>query len=98
MRKRYARSTVTVAAAMAMLAATPVLIQQSQAQQSPEQQVMELANADRAQNGLGPLKWDPVLAQAAAQHAQLMAQQAALSHQFPGEPDLAARAGAAGAH
>jgi hypothetical protein len=69
------------------------------AQQSPEQQqVMDLANADRAKNGLAPLKWDPALAQAATEHAQLMAQQPALSHQYPGEPDLVARAGAAGAH
>jgi len=69
------------------------------AQQSPEQQqVMDLANADRAKNGLPPFKWDPALAQAATEHAQLMAQQPALSHQYPGEPDLVARAGAAGAH
>ena len=69
------------------------------AQQSPEQQqVMDLANADRAKNGLAPFKWDPALAQAATEHAQLMAQQPALSHQYPGEPDLVARAGAAGAH
>ena len=93
MRKQYWRSTMAVTATMLALATMPVL-----AQQSPEQQVMDLANADRAQQGLPPLKWDPVLAQAAAQHAQLMAQQSALSHQFPGEPDLAARAGAAGAH
>jgi hypothetical protein len=68
------------------------------AQQSAEQQVMDLVNADRAQQGLAPLRWDPALAQAAAQHAQLMSQQPELSHQYPGEPDLAARAGAAGAH
>jgi len=68
------------------------------AQQSAEQQVMDLANADRAQQGLPPLKWDPALAQAAAEHAQLMAQQPALSHQYPGEPDLVARTAAAGAH
>jgi hypothetical protein len=73
--------------------AAPVL-----AQQSAEQQVMELANADRAQHGLGPLRWDPALALAAAQHAQIMAAQPALSHQYDGEPDLAARGGAAGAH
>ena len=54
------------------------------AQQAVEQQVVDLANADRAQQGLAPLKWDPALAQAAADHAQLMAQQAALSHQYPG--------------
>ena len=68
------------------------------AQQSPEQQVVELANEDRAQQGLAPLRWDPALAQAAAEHAQLMAQQPSLSHQYPGEPDLVARSGSAGAH
>src|ERR1700735_380845 len=68
------------------------------AQQPAEQQVMDLANADRAQQGLPPLKWDPALAQAAADHAQLMAQQPALSHQYPGEADLVTRCGAAGAH
>ncbi len=90
MRKRYWLSAMALAATMA---AMPAL-----AQQSAEQQVMELANADRAQHGLAPLKWDPALAQAAAEHAQLMAQQQALSHQFAGEPDLVARGGAAGAH
>ncbi len=91
MRKRPWLSTMVLAGTMA---AVPVL-----AQQPAEQQVMDLANADRAQQGLPPLKWDPALAQAATQHAQLMAQQPAeLSHQYPGEPDLDARAGAAGAH
>jgi hypothetical protein len=68
------------------------------AQEAVEQQVMDLANADRAQQGLAPLKWDPALAQAAADHAQLMAQQPALSHQYPGEADLVTRCGATGAH
>ena len=68
------------------------------AQPSTEQRVMELTNADRAQQGLQPLKWDSALAQAATEHAQAMAEQPALSHQYPGEPDLVARAGAAGAH
>jgi uncharacterized protein YkwD len=82
-----------IPALAATVAAIPVL-----AQQSAEQVVMELANQDRAQQGLPPLRWDPALAQAAAEHAQLMAQQPALSHQYPGEPDLVARAAAAGAH
>jgi hypothetical protein len=90
MRKRHWLSTMVLGGTMAAL---PVL-----AQQPAEQQVMDLANADRAQQGLPPLKWDPALAQAATQHAQLMAQQPALSHQYPGEPDLDARAGSAGAH
>jgi hypothetical protein len=77
-----------------MLAAIPAV-----AQQSPEQQqVMDLANADRTQHGLAPFKWDPALARAASEHAQLMAQQPALSHQYPGEADLVTRAGQAGAH
>jgi Cysteine-rich secretory protein family len=82
-----------VATLMVILMAIPVV-----AQESPEQQVFELANADRAQQGIPPLKWDPALAQAASEHAELMAQQGALSHQYPGEADLVARAGAAGAH
>jgi len=42
---------------------------------------------------------DSVGARIAERNAELMAQQpAALSHQYPGEPDLDARAGAAGAH
>jgi Cysteine-rich secretory protein family len=91
MGKRHWLSTIVLAGTMA---AVPVL-----GQQPAEQQLMDLVNADRAQQGLPPLKWDPALAQAATQHAQLMAQQpAALSHQYPGEPDLEARAGAAGAH
>jgi Cysteine-rich secretory protein family len=68
------------------------------AQQSIEQQVVDLTNADRAQQGLAPLNWDPALARAATQHAQLMAEQPALSHQYPGEPDLVTRCGVAGAH
>lgn len=76
-----------------MLAGIPLL-----AQQGPELQVLQLANADRAQQGLAPLKWDGALAQAAQEHAQWMAQQGPLSHQYPGEPDLVARAAAAGVH
>ncbi len=93
MRKRYWVSTTALAATMVVMAAAP-----ASAQQSAEQQVMELANADRAQQGLAPLKWDPALAQAALAHVQVMAEQPALSHQYAGEPDLVARGGAAGAH
>ena len=81
-----------------MALAVTMLAGRARAQESAEQQVMDLANADRAQQGLAPLKWDPALAQAATAHAQLMAQQRELSHQYPGEPDLVARGGAAGAH
>jgi uncharacterized protein YkwD len=93
MRKPHWFSAVVLAVAMA-----PVLCRQATAQQPAEQQLMDLTNADRAQQGLPALKWDPALAQAAAQHAQLMSQQPELSHQYPGEPDLDARCGAAGSH
>src|ERR1700761_338548 len=89
MRKRYWLSTLILVLLVAIAA---------MAQESPEQQVVDLANADRAQQGLPPFKWDSALAQAAAEHAQWMAQQPALSHQYPGELDLVARAAAAGAH
>jgi hypothetical protein len=82
----------------AILAGTMAAAMPFWAQEFPEQQVMELANADRAQHGLAPLKWDPALAQAATEHAQMMVKQPMLSHQYAGEPDLVARGGAAGAH
>ena len=80
-----------------MALAAAMLAMPAWAQQPAEQQLMDLANADRAQQGLAPLKWDPALAQAASEHAQMMAQQPELSHQYPGEPtwlpDVAWRSG-----
>src|ERR1700761_9178344 len=87
MRKQYWVFSLLLSASLAAFA-----------QEDTGQQVMELTNADRVAQGLQPLKWDPALAQAAQQHAEMMAQQGSLSHQYPGEPDLVARAGAAGAH
>ena len=60
-------------------------------------QLVQLANQARAQTGAGPLKWDAALAAAARQHCLRMAATGALSHQFPGEAELSARAQAAGA-
>jgi hypothetical protein len=56
-----------------------------------------MTNQARAQAGAGPLQWDAALAAAARQHCLRMAAAGALSHQFPGEPELSARAQAAGA-
>ncbi len=39
------------------------------AQSSEATQLMEATNEDRAQHGLGPLRWDPALAHAAQAHA-----------------------------
>ena len=61
-------------------------------------QSMEATNADRAHQGLGPLKWDPALARAAQKHAELMVGQRTLLHQYGGEADLDTRVGQQGAH
>src|ERR1700743_3543247 len=71
------------------------------AQQLPndqQQKLLDLTNKARMDQGLQPLHWDPALAAAAQAHAQKMFDQHSLSHQLPGEPDLSARAGQAGAH
>lgn len=68
------------------------------AQSLEARQVMEATNADRARQGLGPLKWNPALARAAQKHAELMVGQRALSHQYGGEADLDTRVGQQGAH
>jgi hypothetical protein len=47
---------------------------------------------------LEPVKLDGQLALAARQHANEMARRGTISHQFPGEQDLAARVGEAGVH
>jgi Cysteine-rich secretory protein family len=68
------------------------------AQSSEAYQLMQATNGDRAQQGLGPLKWDPALARAAQRHAESMVRQGALSHQYAGEADLVTRVGHEGAH
>lgn len=62
-----------------------------------EQLFFDAANHERLAQGLQPLRWDEALAVAARKHAALMAEQATLSHQLPGEPPLDQRAGQAGA-
>ncbi|MGA2673304.1 MAG: CAP domain-containing protein [Terracidiphilus sp.] len=62
------------------------------------EQLLALANEARAAAGAGPLRWDAGLATAARQHCLRMAAEGPISHQYGGEPDLAARAGQAGAH
>lgn len=62
-----------------------------------EQYLFAAANAERAQRGLGALRWDAALYQAAEFHAREMAARRSISHQYAGEPELAARAQRAGA-
>jgi hypothetical protein len=61
-----------------------------------EQYLLAAANQERGSRGLGLLHRDPLLAQAAAQHAGAMAEHGSISHQFPGEPELTARGAHAG--
>ncbi len=61
-----------------------------------EQYLLAAANRERLGRGLHALQQDPVLAQAAAFHARQMADHGGISHEFPGEPDLATRAATAG--
>jgi uncharacterized protein YkwD len=64
---------------------------------SAERALFEAANRERAAQGLPQLHWDNALANAAHEHALLMAQRNTLSHQFPGEGPLQDRARVAGA-
>jgi hypothetical protein len=68
------------------------------AQSAEARQLMQATNQDRAQQGLGPLRWDPALARAAQAHAYQMVRHGELSHQYAGEPNLMTRAGRDGAH
>jgi uncharacterized protein YkwD len=64
---------------------------------TPETQLLEAANHDRAAAGLPLLQWDISLAATAHQHALRMAQANTLSHQFSDELPLQQRATHAGA-
>src|SRR5450432_2074915 len=68
------------------------------AQDADEQKLMDLTNQARAEKGLKPVAWDAPLATAARAHAEQMAREPQISHQYPGEADLSARAAKAGAH
>ena len=56
-----------------------------------ERQLLDLANADRHRAGLSPLKMDDGLVHAAREHAEEMAAEGELSHQFAGEASLTDR-------
>jgi uncharacterized protein YkwD len=73
-------------------------IASSNAIQAEAWQIVQLANQSRAQAGAGPLQWDAALATAARQHCLRMAAEGSISHQYPGEPDVSARAAHTGAH
>jgi hypothetical protein len=87
------RRGLVVGAALVLCGATGL-----RAQNVSEQYLLAAANQDRATHGLNPVKLDAHLVLAARDHAFAMASQHNISHQFPGERDLATRAGDAGAH
>jgi uncharacterized protein YkwD len=91
------------AATLALASITPNLLAQSAFASEnsltvAEQYLLAAANEARANQGLSPLRLDPVLTEASALHAREMANHAAISHQFDGEPELATRGANAGAH
>jgi hypothetical protein len=64
-----------------------------------ESALLQMANQFRAEHGVAPLAWNGALAQAARGHAKLLVTAAGdMEHQYPGEPDVIARAAQAGAH
>jgi len=90
--------TIIAAIVLAALLLTPTLhAAPATPQSTADLTLLNAANRDRAAAGLAPLQWDANLAAAARQHALLMAQRNALSHQFPGEPPVQDRARHAGA-
>jgi len=89
---------IVAAVVLAALLLTPISHAAASPQDgSPESVLLDAANHSRAAAGLPPLKWDAALAEAARPHAQRMAQENMISHQFPGELPLQQRAKQAGA-
>ncbi len=68
------------------------------AQNISERYLLSAANQDRAAHGLRAVRVDEHLARAARLHAYVMSEHRSISHQFQGEPDLAARVRDAGTH
>ncbi len=64
---------------------------------SAEKHIFEELNTERVSHGLTALQWDDHAASAARAHAQLLAENGNLSHQFYGEKSLPERLGATGA-
>jgi hypothetical protein len=80
--------------------ASPLIAQRTQeniAINPAEQYLQAAADHERAGLNLPPLRRDPALVRAARMHALQMVEHNGISHQFAGEPDLAARGSAAGA-
>lgn len=90
------RAVVFGAACLVLCTSIPAHAQDDSGSHS--RHIFELTNRDRVARGLQPLRWDASLAAAAQSHAERMAGEGYLSHQYPGEGDVGARAAHAGAH
>lgn len=104
--KRVSAETIDVCAARlftiallvaVVLSANLIVVYAAPQTASAERALFDAANRERAAHGLAQLRWDNALANAAREHAQLMAERNTLSHQFPGEAALQDRARVAGA-
>ena len=71
--------------------ATSPDIPSSEYDSAAEQQLLDLANQDRAQSGAPRLTLDAGLSKAAREHAEAMSAARQLSHRFEGEPSLPQR-------
>jgi uncharacterized protein YkwD len=91
------RISYRVALLMTLLIVYSASAQPQQQTSDAESQLLNSINEERKSHGLPSLKPDEALATAARAHAQLMAEKGIVSHQLPGEPNLLARAKAAGA-
>jgi uncharacterized protein YkwD len=87
----------TIALLVAVVLSANLIVVYAAPQSAAERALFDSANRERAAQGLAQLRWDSALANAARDHAQLMAERNTLSHQFPGEPALQDRARVAGA-
>jgi uncharacterized protein YkwD len=87
-----------IAALIALLMLGSTIGRAQQKTSDAERQLLNSINQERKAQGLPSLKSNEALTSAARAHVQRMAEQGTISHQFPGEPDLASRAKAAGAH
>jgi len=92
------RCAIHLAGPIFLLSGVCVLSAQGYGQERAAQQIFALSNQDRTEQGLPALRWSAALARSALAHAEIMAQEPELSHDYAGEPGLVERAKLAGAH
>lgn len=93
------RVILTIALGFRFLFGSSPLMAQNRTSEAnvAEQYLQTAADQERAGLGLPPLRRDLALVDAARKHARQMVEHNSISHQYPHEPDLAARGAAAGA-